>query len=99
MVLESIGAFTFHRQAHWSCRSGLGVDAVDFKALRFVQEEGGINASGEPAVKVGGVVGAYDEDMLGGGDCVGLVVVHRLVAVVCQAVIHSALDGAGLDQL
>ena len=49
----------------------LGVDAVDFEALRFIEEERLVDAAGEPVVEVGGVVGADDEDVFGVGDAVG----------------------------
>src|SRR5258705_8100154 len=78
---------------------GLGIDAVDFEALRFVEKERCVDASGEPAVEPGGVIGADDEDMLGGRDPVGFVVDHRLIAVEGEAIVHIALDGVGGDQL
>src|SRR5713101_2401823 len=80
-------------------RSGLRVDPVDFEALRFVEEERRIDASGEPAVEVGGVVCADNEDMLGVGDPVRVVMDHGLIAVEGEAVVHVAPDGVGGDQL
>src|ERR1700733_1299582 len=71
----------------------LGVDAVDFEALRFVEEERLVDAAGEPAIEVGRVVGADDEDVFGCGDAVGVVVDHWLIAVEGEAVVHVALEG------
>ena len=95
MVLGSIGAFTVNRQAHSSCWSGLRVDAVDFEALRFVEEERGIDASVEPAVKVGGVIYVSgttatgdDGALVGKGDA-------GLQAVQALANIRRALERAG----
>ena len=76
-----------------------GVDPVDFEALRFVEKERLVDASGEPAVELGGVVRADDEQMFGVGNAVGVVVDHRLIAVEGETVVHVALDGLGGDEL
>ena len=77
MMLRSMGRFG---------SVGLGVDPVDFDALRFVKEEGLVDAPGKPMVEIGGVY-LDDQEMLGVGDTVGSVVNHWLIAIEGETVV------------
>ena len=73
----------------------LGVDAVDFEALRFIEKEGFVDAASEPAIKFVVVVCPNDEQVFCRRHAVGTVVDHRLVAVEGEPIVHVPLDGRG----
>src|SRR6185437_5817047 len=76
-----------------------GVDLIDFKPLRVIEEERLVDTPGQPAIQFGCVAGRNDEQMLACGNAVGAVVDQWAVAVESEAIIHVALHAVECEYL